>query len=122
MLILWTALFDNTPFLNVIVNWIVLAEDGKKMSKSLKNYPDPEHILNTYWADAMRFYLMNSPVVEAQDLKFSESWVEDVVKKVILPLWNTYSFFTTYANIDDYKPKTWKLFYCRHGQTYDNFL
>ena len=63
---------------------------------------------------------MNSPVVEAQDLKFSEAWVEDIVKKVILPLWNTYSFFTTYANIDNYKPKTWKLFYCRHGQTYDN--
>ena len=76
--------FDNTPFLNVIVNWIVLAEDGQKMSKSKKNYPDPEIIFDKYWADAMRFYLMNSPVVEAQDLRFSEAWVEEVVKKVIL--------------------------------------
>ena len=106
LLILWTALFDNTPYLNVIVNGIVLAEDGKKMSKSLKNYPDPSHIFEKYGADAMRFYLMNSPVVEAQDFRFAEAWVEEVVKKVILPLWNTYYFFTTYANIDNFKPGT----------------
>jgi len=59
--------------MNCIVNGIVLAEDGKKMSKRLNNYPEPEKIFNTYGADAMRFYLMNSPVVEAQDLRFSES-------------------------------------------------
>ncbi len=106
LLILWTALFDNTPFLNVIVNWTVLAEDWHKMSKSKKNYPDPKIIFDKYWADAMRFYLMNSPVVEAQDFRFAEIWVEEVVKKVILPLWNTYYFFTTYANIDNFKP-TW---------------
>ena len=105
LLILGTALFDKAPMKNVIVNGIVLAEDGKKMSKSLKNYPDPKHIFDKYWADAMRFYLMNSPVVEAQDLRFMESWVEEVVKKVILPLWNTYYFFTTYANIDKFESK-----------------
>jgi len=104
LLILWTALFDNTPFLNVIVNGTVLAEDWQKMSKSKKNYPDPHLIFDNYWADAMRFYLMNSPAVEAQDLRFVESWVEDVVKKILLPLWNTYSFFTTYANIDNFVP------------------
>lgn len=105
LLILWTALFDETPFKNCIVNGIVLAEDWKKMSKSLQNYPAPELIFDRYWADAMRFYLLNSPVVEAQDFRFSETWVEEVVKKVILPLWNTYYFFTTYANIDIFEPK-----------------
>ncbi len=120
LLILGTALFDNTPFLNVVVNWIVLAEDGRKMSKSLKNYPDPSLIFDTYWADAMRFYLMNSPVVEAQDLRFSEAWVEEVVKKVILPLWNTYSFFTTYANIDNFESNSWNIYYVRHGETDNN--
>jgi isoleucyl-tRNA synthetase len=74
------------------------------MSKSKKNYPDPQLIFDKYGADAMRFYLMNSPVVEAQDFRFAESGVEEVVKKVILPLWNTYYFFTTYANIDNFKP------------------
>ena len=105
LLILWTALFDETPFKNCIVNGIVLAEDWKKMSKSLQNYPAPELIFDRYWADAMRFYLLNSPVVEAQDFRFSETWVEEVVKKVILPLWNTYYFFTTYAKIDNFEPK-----------------
>jgi isoleucyl-tRNA synthetase len=73
LLILGTALFDKAPMKNVIVNGIVLAEDGKKMSKSLKNYPDPAIIFDKYGADAMRFYLMNSPVVEAQDFRFTES-------------------------------------------------
>ena len=103
LLILATALFDEPAIKNTIVNWIILAEDGKKMSKSLNNYPAPSLVFDKYWADAMRFYLMNSPVVEAQDMRFTEAWVEEVVKKVILPLWNTYSFFTTYANIDKFE-------------------
>jgi isoleucyl-tRNA synthetase len=73
LLILGTALFDNTPFMNCIVNGTVLAEDGKKMSKSLQNYPDPKHVLDKYGADAIRFYLMNSPVVAAEDFRFVES-------------------------------------------------
>ena len=105
LLILGTALFDKAPMKNVIVNGIVLAEDGHKMSKSKQNYPDPKIVFDKYGADAMRFYLMNSPVVEAQDFRFSETGVEEVVKKVILPLWNTYYFFTTYANIDNFEPK-----------------
>ncbi|EKE26509.1 MAG: hypothetical protein ACD_4C00256G0001, partial [uncultured bacterium (gcode 4)] len=105
LLILWTILFDRTPFLNVIVNWMVLAEDGKKMSKSLSNYPDPIGLINKHWADSIRFYMMNSGWVRSDDLKFSETWVEETVKKVILPFWNTYSFFTTYANIDNFE---WK--------------
>lgn len=105
LLILGTALFDKAPMKNVIVNGTVLAEDWFKMSKSKKNYPNPQLIFDKYGADAMRFYLMNSPVVEAQDFRFAEAWVEEVVKKVILPLWNTYSFFTTYANIDNFEAK-----------------
>ncbi len=120
LIILSTALFDSPATMNTIVNGIVLAEDWKKMSKSLNNYPDPKHILNDYGADAMRFYLMNSPVVEAQDFRFTESWVEEVVKKVILPLWNTYSFFTTYANIDNFKPNKWNLYFIRHGESERN--
>ncbi|MFN7160007.1 MAG: class I tRNA ligase family protein [Candidatus Gracilibacteria bacterium] len=112
--VLATALSDgksglgmsNPAFQNVIVNGIVLAEDGKKMSKRLKNYPDPMHIFETYGADALRFYMMNSPVVQAQDLRFSEKGVGEVVKTVLLPLWNTYSFFVTYASLDSWTAET----------------
>ncbi len=103
LIILSTALFESPATMNTIVNWIVLADDGRKMSKSLNNYPAPELIFDKYGADAMRFYLMNSPVVEGQDMRFTEGGVEEVVKKVILPLWNTYSFFVTYANIDGFE-------------------
>ena len=102
LLVLSTALFDNTPFMNVIVNGMLLAEDGKKMSKSLRNYTDPSIIMDTSGADAMRFYMFSSGAVKSEDLKFADSGVEEVVKKVVLPLWNAYTFFSTYANIDNY--------------------
>ncbi|MBI5754772.1 isoleucine--tRNA ligase [Candidatus Peregrinibacteria bacterium] len=93
---------DMKPaFKNVVVNGIVLAEDGNKMSKSKKNYPDPHEMFDKYGADAVRFYLMNSPVVRAEDLRFSGKGVSDVVKNVILPIWNAYGFFVMYANIDN---------------------
>ena len=95
-----TILYDKPAFKNVIVNWIVLAEDWKKMSKSLQNYPDPNLMIDKYWADVIRFYLMNSPVVYWENLRFSEKWLEEVMKSVMLPLWNSYSFFVMYANID----------------------
>jgi len=103
--VLANALFQKPAFKNVIVNGIVLAEDGQKMSKSKKNYPDPHIIFDTYGADAMRFYLMNSQVVRAEDLRFTEAGVSEVVRKVLLPLWNAYSFFVTYANIDRWHPE-----------------
>jgi len=102
--VLSNALFQSEAFKNVIVNGIILAEDGQKMSKRLKNYPDPQHIIETYGADALRFYLLSSPAVKAQDLRFSEKGVEEVVKKLILPLWNSYRFFVTYATIDRFSP------------------
>ncbi|MBU1682570.1 isoleucine--tRNA ligase [Patescibacteria group bacterium] len=102
--VLANALFNKPSFKNCIVNGIVLAEDGQKMSKRLQNYPDPSHVMETYGADAMRFYLMNSPVVKADDMRFSEKGVSDVVRNFILPIWNAYSFFVTYANIDKWEP------------------
>ncbi|MDC7222029.1 MAG: isoleucine--tRNA ligase [Spirochaetales bacterium] len=98
--ILAAALFDGPAFQNVIVNGLILAEDGKKMSKSLRNFTDPMEIINEYSADAMRLYLMNSPAVRAESLRFSDDGVRDVLKGIIIPLWNAYSFFVTYANID----------------------
>lgn len=99
------GLFDKPAFLNCVTNGIILAEDGKKMSKSLKNYKPPEEIVNLYGADAMRFMLMNSNSVKADDVKFSEESIKEVVKNFILPIYNAYSFFITYANIDNYEPK-----------------
>lgn len=117
LVVLATALFDSPAFQNVIVNGILLAEDGRKMSKSLQNYPDPMELLSRYGADAVRLYLMSSPAVRAEELRFSESDVSETAKKGILPLWNTYSFFTTYANIDGWKPAAGRHYYMRHGET-----
>ena len=104
LLILSTALFDRPAFRNLIVNGLILAEDGSKMSKRLKNYPDPSEVIEAHGADALRAYLINSPVVRAQPMRFSERGVRDVVRSVILPLWNAYSFFATYAAVDNWRP------------------
>ena len=98
--VLATALFDRPSFRNCVVNGMVLAEDGRKMSKSLKNYPDSSLVFDQYGADALRAFLINSPVLRAEPLRFSEDGVRDVVRTVLLPLWNTYSFFSTYAEAD----------------------
>ncbi|PYI13347.1 isoleucyl-tRNA synthetase,cytoplasmic [Aspergillus japonicus CBS 114.51] len=91
--VLGTHLFGKLPFKNCVVNGIVLAEDGKKMSKRLKNYPDPSLVMDKYGSDALRLYLINSPVVRAEPLRFKESGVKEIVAKVLLPLWNSYKFF-----------------------------
>lgn len=93
LVVLGTLLFGRLPFKNCVVNGIVLAEDGKKMSKRLKNYPDPSLVIDRYGADALRLYLINSPVVRAETLRFKESGVKEIVQKVLLPLWNSYKFF-----------------------------
>ncbi len=105
LMVIGTALFDQAPFKNVIVNGLILAEDGKKMSKSLRNYPDPMEVLDKHGADALRLYLIDSPVVKAQELRFSETGVKDIVRRILLRWWNAYSFFTSYANIDEFKPR-----------------
>ena len=102
LMVLGTCLFDKSPYRNVIVNGLILAEDGKKMSKRLKNYPDPNLMLNTYGADAIRLYMIYSPVVKAESLKFSENGVKQLMRDLLIPWWNAYSFFVTYANVDKF--------------------
>lgn len=94
LLVLSTMLFNKPAFKNLIVNGLVLASDGKKMSKRLRNYPDPMVIVNTYGADALRLYLINSPVVRAESLKFQEKGVKDILKDVFLPWYNSVRFFS----------------------------
>ena len=93
LMVLSTCLFDKPAFKNVVVNGLVLAADGKKMSKRLSNYPDPTIVLTKYGADALRLYLINSPVVRADVLKFQEEGVSDVVRGVLLPWYNAFRFF-----------------------------
>ena len=100
LVVLGAALFDRPAFKHVVVNGLVLAEDGRKMSKSLRNYTDPVEVIDRFGADALRFFLVNSAVVRAEDLRYSDKGVKEVLKTLILPLWNAYSFFVTYANID----------------------
>nr|NVI69492.1 Isoleucyl-tRNA synthetase [Cucujiformia] len=85
LIVLSTALFGKAPFKNLIANGLVLASDGQKMSKRKKNYPDPLEIVSKYGADALRLYLINSPVVRAENLRFKEEGVRDIIKDVFLP-------------------------------------
>jgi len=107
LLVLSTALFNKSAYKNVIVNGIILAEDGQKMSKRLKNYPDPMELVEKYGADALRLYLLSSPAVAAENLDFSEKGVDEIYKKVILRLWNVYKFYEMYTG--NLKPKNYKL-------------
>ena len=106
LMILGVCLFGESPYRNVVVNGLVLAEDGKKMSKRLKNYPDPMEVVEKYGADALRLYLINSPVVRAENLRFSEQGVMQIARDILIPLWNAYSFFVTYANVDGFAEET----------------
>ena len=98
LLVLSTALFKKPAYKNVIVNGIILAENGEKMSKKLRNYPDPMDVVGKYGADALRYHLLSSPVVRAEDLNFSEKGVDEVYKKIILRLLNVHSFYALYAD------------------------
>ncbi|GAA97385.1 uncharacterized protein L969DRAFT_94442 [Mixia osmundae IAM 14324] len=93
LLVLATHLFDTAPWQNLIVCGHVLAEDGKKMSKKLRNYPDPTLLINMYGADAVRLFLINSPVVRGESLRFREAGVKDVLTRVQLPWLNSFRFF-----------------------------
>ncbi|EGW30516.1 isoleucyl-tRNA synthetase [Spathaspora passalidarum NRRL Y-27907] len=97
--VLGTHLFKTAPYQNVIVTGIVLAADGKKMSKRLKNYPDPSIVLERYGADALRLYLINSPVLRAETLKFKEEGVREIISSVMLPWYNSYKFLKDAADI-----------------------
>jgi len=107
--VLSAALFQKPAFKNVIVNGIILAEDGTKMSKSKRNYPDPNELVNRTGADAVRLFMINSAALKAEDMRFSEEGVKQIVKSVMLPLWNAVSFFISNHNADAAKGQlTWK--------------
>ncbi|MFA4815543.1 MAG: isoleucine--tRNA ligase [Candidatus Gracilibacteria bacterium] len=101
--VLSTILFDEPAFKNVIVNGILLAADGEKLSKRKKNYPDPKLLFEEKGVDTLRMFLYTSTAPLAEDVRFSEQHVDDLLKKFTLTLWNTYSFFVTYANIDKFE-------------------
>ena len=96
--VLATALFDRPAFRTCVSHGILLGDDGQKMSKSLRNYPDPYWVFDTYGADAMRWYLLSSPVLRGGDLVVGEAGIRDAVRHVLLPLWNAWSFLSLYAN------------------------
>jgi len=98
MLVLGVALFGKTPYKNVIVNGLILAEDGKKMSKSLRNFPDPVEVMNLQGADSVRFYLLSSSVVKGEDLRFSEKDVVELQRKNIGRLHNVLSMYEMFAD------------------------
>ncbi|MDP3726145.1 MAG: class I tRNA ligase family protein [bacterium] len=99
MLILGIGLFGKSAYNNVVVNGLILAEDGQKISKKLKNYPDPVSVINMYGADALRYYLLSSPVVRGENLNFSEKDVQEVMNKIITRLRNVYAFYALYKDV-----------------------
>jgi len=102
MHVLSVALFDRPAFSNVICHGVVLDHEGRKLSKKLRNYPDPEEVMQTLGSDALRWYLMASPILRGGDLRIATdaSDISEVIRLVINPIWNAYSFFTLYANAD----------------------
>ncbi len=114
--VLWSAYTDNIVYKNVVITWMILAEDGKKMSKSLKNYPDPRLLLEKYGSDAFRLYVLWSPVVRSEPLRFSEKWVEQVLKDFVIPLQNVWNFFKTYAEVDNWKHSSTEVYFMRHAE------
>ncbi|MEO0652850.1 MAG: class I tRNA ligase family protein, partial [Planctomycetota bacterium] len=102
LIVLGTAIFDRPPFKNAICHGVVVATDGRKLSKRLRNYPPPEEVFEDLGSDALRWHLMSSPILRGGDLAISQDGAEftDVVRLVLNPIWNAYSFFTLYANTD----------------------
>lgn len=111
--ILSTALFDKPAFKNVIVNGLVLAEDGKKMSKSLRNFTAPDILMEDFGSDALRLYLINSGLVKGEEQRFTDAGVKDMVRRALLPWFNSFKFFATYAEVDGWD-------FAKHGKAGHN--
>jgi isoleucyl-tRNA synthetase len=103
--VLSTALFDRPAFKSAISHGIILGNDGQKMSKSLRNYPDVNEVFDRDGADAMRWFLLSSPILRGGNLIVTEQGIREGVRQVLLPLWNTYYFFSLYANAGNYEAK-----------------
>ncbi|HEX6501460.1 MAG TPA: isoleucine--tRNA ligase [Micromonosporaceae bacterium] len=105
MHVLATALFDRPAFSAAVVHGILLGSDNRKMSKSLRNYPDVYEMFDRYGSDAMRWMLMSSPVLRGGDMAVTETAIRDAVRQVLLPLWNVWYFFSLYANAEGYQAR-----------------
>jgi isoleucyl-tRNA synthetase len=101
-----TMIFDDNAFINVICTGVMAGNDGRKMSKSFGNYPDPKDVLENVGGEALRLYLMGSPIMSGNDLSWSDEILNDQVKNVLIPLWNTYKYFTIYADLHDWTPSS----------------
>lgn len=99
-----TALLKTNAFKNVLVTGVILGTDGRKMSKNWKNYPDPKETIEKYGGDALRLYLMSTPVMKSEDVAISEEQYKNEVRNYLLTLWNVYNFFVTYSNVDGWNP------------------
>lgn len=100
------ALFEKPSFKNVLVTGVLAGNDGRKMSKSFGNYPDPKTTLEKYGGEALRLYFLGSPLMDGNDMDFNENDLKSQIRDFILPLWNIYSFFTTYANLHNWEPRS----------------
>ncbi|MBI4080681.1 MAG: isoleucine--tRNA ligase [Candidatus Levybacteria bacterium] len=100
------ALYKSQGFKNVAVTGVILGTDGRKMSKNYGNYPDPKELLQKYGGDALRLYLMGSPIMHGEDILISEEHYRNQVRGMMLILWNVYNFFLTYVNVDSWSPQT----------------
>lgn len=100
-----TALMDSNSFKNCVVSGVIMGDDGRKMSKSFGNYPDPKGVIESYGGDALRMYLLSTPLLKAENVDIDEKNIKGQVREFILPLWNVYSFFLTYAEIHNWKPR-----------------
>ncbi|XP_044256881.1 isoleucine--tRNA ligase, cytoplasmic [Tribolium madens] len=121
LLVISTALFGKAPYKNLIANGLVLASDGQKMSKRKKNYPDPLEIVTKYGADALRLYLINSPVVRAENLRFKEEGVRDILKDVFLPWYNAFRFLL--QNIESFvQDNNQEFFYTENNIAAENIM
>lgn len=104
--VIGAALYDSIAFKNVVVEGVILGTDGRKMSKNYGNYPDPKELLETYGGDALRLYLMGSPVMHGEDILISEDNYKMQVRGMMLILWNTYNFFVSYALVDGWSKES----------------
>jgi isoleucyl-tRNA synthetase len=102
--VLATALFDTHAFTNAVCHGVLLGADGRKMSKRLRNYADPMDVVARHGSDALRIALLSSPVVRGVDIRFSEETVRDAARRVVIPLWNAFHYFTSYATLDGFEP------------------
>ena len=99
-------LFDDVPYKNVICHGVMFGDDGRKMSKSYQNYPDPRQVLEEKGAEAMRLYLMSTPIMSGGDMAWSNELLNDTIKDILIPIWNTYRYLSLYANIHNWSPET----------------